>query len=104
MSRSYKKSPWVTDHTRRTTKESKRLANRIVRRRLKRGEDMPSRLPHRKMTETWDICDYRWRMSEEQAIEWYNHYSEDEASDYFKKHYPTLEDWLEYYKKCYVRK
>lgn len=104
MSRSYKKNPYVTDHKRKSTKQSKRIANRKVRRRLGQDEDMPARLHHKKMTESWDICDYKWRMDRNQAIEWYITLSQYEASDYFKKRYPTLESWLEYWEKCYIRK
>lgn len=104
MSRSYKKHPWVTDHRCNSTKDSKRIANRTVRRRLKNDEDMPARLKHRKMTQTYNICDYKWRMTYKEAIEWYEHHSQYEASKYFKEHYPTLEDWLKYWKKCYRRK
>ena len=100
MSRSYKKNPFVTDHRRGTTKGLKRLANRTVRRHVNEMEDMPSRLPHKKMTETWNIHDYSWRMTREEAIEWYKY----EASEYFKEHYPTLEAWLNYWEKCHRRK
>lgn len=102
MSRSYKKNPFVTDHSQ-GTKSMKRIANRTVRRRLKTDEDMPARLQHKKMTESWDICDYKWRMTREDAIEWYNDDSQ-RKSTYFKKHYPTLEAWLKYWDKCYRRK
>ena len=43
MSRSYKKNPYVTDHSQ-GTKQMKRIANRTVRRRVKDDEDMPARL------------------------------------------------------------
>lgn len=104
MSRSYKKNPYVTDHKRKTTKQSKRIANRIVRRKLGQDEDMPARSQHKKMTESWNICDYKWRMTEAEAVKWYTHHMADEASDYFKKRYPTLESWLKYWKKCYKNK
>jgi len=102
MSRSYKKNPYVTDHKRGVTKQKKSIANRIVRRRIKDADDetMPARLQHKKMTESWDICDYKWRMTRSEAIKWY----ENEASDHFKKRYPTLEAWLKYYDKCHRRK
>jgi len=104
MSRSYKKNPFVTDHRCGTTKELKRLANRTVRRHVNEMEDMPSRLPHKKMTETWDIHDYSWRMTREEAIEWYRYQMEHKASEYFKKRFPTLEAWLNYWEKCHRRK
>lgn len=103
MSRSYKKNPYVTDKSA-GTKSMKRIANRTVRRRLKNDEDMPARLQHKKMTESWEICDYRWRMTRADAIHWYENKMEHEASAYFKKRYPTLEAWLKYWEKCYVRK
>ena len=103
MSRSYKKNPYVTDKSA-GTKSMKRIANRTVRRRVKNDEDMPARLPHKKMTESWDICDYRWRMTRADAIHWYKNEMEHEASTYFKKRYPTLEAWLKYWDKCYRRK
>ena len=102
MSRSYKKNPFVTDN--RSSKQNKRIANRTVRRRLKNEEYMPARLQHKKITESWDICDYRWRMTKEEAIQWYQNEMEHEASELFKKRYPTLEAWLEYWEKCHRRK
>ena len=104
MSRSYKKNPYVTDGYDGDRKQDKRIANRKVRRRIKDDEDMPARLQHKKMTETWDICDYRWRMTREDAIRWYENEMEHKASTYFKKRYPTLEAWLKYWDKCYRRK
>ena len=104
MSRSYKKNPYVTDGYGKNRKRYKRTANHVVRRRLKQDEDMPSRINHKKMTETWMICDYRWRMTREDAIHWYENEMEHEASTYFKKRYPTLEAWLKYWDKCYRRK
>lgn len=104
MSRSYKKNPYVTDN-RDGKKDSKRIANRRVRRLVRAmDEDMPARLQHKKMTCSWDICDYRWRMTRQDAIEWYNNEMANDASDYFKKRYPTLEAWLKYWEKCYRRK
>lgn len=108
MSRSYKKNPYVTDHKRRSTKQSKRLANRRVRRRLRfyaeAEDDALGRFQHKKYTESWDICDYKWRMSRKEAIQWYESEGFGMASSYFKKRYPTLESWLKYWEKCYRRK
>ena len=107
MSRSYKKNPYVTDKSA-GTKSMKRIANRTVRRRVKDDEDMPARLQHKKMTESWNICDYKWRMTREEAIQWYNEQLEWQKNKgsltYFKKRYTTLEAWLKYWEKCYVRK
>lgn len=103
MSRSYKKNPYCTDYNRGSTKQSKRRANHVLRRKLALEKDMPSRIQHKKYTESWNICDYKWRMTKEEAIEWYKYHSND-ATEYFRKRYPTLEDWLSYWEKCYKRK
>ena len=103
MSRSYKKNPYVTDRSQ-GTKPMKRLANQKFRRKIACDEDMPARPAHKKYTESYDICDYRWRMTREDAIRWYQNEMEHEASEYFKKRYPTLEAWLKYWDKCYRRK
>ena len=100
MSRSYKKNPYCTDHKRRTTKNLKRLANQTFRRKIASEDEMPARPAHRKYTETWNICDYKWRMTREEAISWYLY----EASKSFKRMYPTLERWLHYWEKCHRRK
>lgn len=100
MSRSYKKSPFATDHKRGTTKGLKRLANKTFRRRISCDEDMPARPAHRKYTETWDIHDYSWRMTRAEAIDWYLC----EAPASFKERFPTLKAWLKYWEKCYRRK
>ena len=100
MSRSYKKNPYVTDHHRRTTKERKQIANRKTRRNLKNTDELPACSFHKKFTQSWNICDYKWRMTRQEAIIWY----ETQASDYIKRRYPTLDKWLNYWEKCHVRK
>ena len=60
MSRSYKKEPVVKDHSKH--KYAKKLANRKVRRKLKNCDyDFPSGKAYRKIYETWDVCDWRFR-------------------------------------------
>ena len=98
MSRSYKKNPVVTDN--KGSKYRKRQANQRFRRQINLDDDMPARPRHKKYTESWDICDYKWRMTKQEAIIWY----ETQASDYIKKHYPTLDKWLNYWEKCHRRK
>ena len=104
MSRSYKKHPFVTDGYGGDKKQSKRIANRKVRRKVKNSEDMPARLQHKKMTESYNICDYKWRMTKEEAITWYLYHAQYKASTYFLKRYPTLDAWLNYWEKCHRRK
>lgn len=102
MSRSYKKNPFVTDNSP-ITKTMKRIANHSVRRSIRNDEDMPARLQHKKMTQRYDIHDYRDRMSRAEAIYWYNDDTQRKSTG-FKKRYPTLEAWLKYWDKCYRRK
>ena len=100
MSRSYKKNPVAKETG--DKKSRKQIANRRVRRRIKDNEDMPARLQHKKMTESWDITDYKTSMTREEAIIWYN--ESRNKSEKFKKRFPTLEKWLKYWDKCYRRK
>ena len=106
MSRSYKKSPYVTDHHRKVSKKDKRIANHSFRQKIDEfDEDMPARPQHRKYTESWNICDYKFRMTREEAIAYYERRRKDESwNSYFEKHFPTLESWLKYWDKCYRRK
>lgn len=108
MSRSYKKNPYVTDNSNGRRKISKRYANHQVRQRISMDDEMPARPQHKKMTESWDICDYRWRMTRQEAIQWYKEEFEWQKNKgsvkYFLKRYPTLEAWLKYWEKCYRRK
>ena len=108
MSRSYKKNPYVTDNSNGRRKFSKRHANHRVRQRVSMDDELPARLQHKKMTCSWDICDYRWRMTRQEAIQWYKEELEWQKNKgslkYFLKRYPTLEAWLKYWEKCYRRK
>lgn len=100
MSRSYRKNYFVKDHN----KGQKQLANRRLRSTYKllplKGGN------YKKCYPQWDICDYLWYWSKEYAIqEWY----EEEAKHYKfyawrHKEYKTLENWLNYWKKCVRRK
>lgn len=57
MSRSYKKTPYAGD---RKTKWAKRQANKLVRSKLKRWniQDDISPAYYKKMSESWNICDF----------------------------------------------
>ena len=102
MSRSYKKNPVCKDTGSNGRRFAKRRASQLFRRKIELDEDMPARPQHKKMTESWEICDYRTRMTETEAIEWY--YYRSEREDYFKKRYPTLEKWLKAWRKWYKNK
>lgn len=104
MSRSYKKNPYVTNHKRKVSKIAKRIANHSFRQQIKKDEEMSARPQHKKMTDGYDISDYSFRMTREDAIQWYENEMENDATEYFKKRYPTLESWLKYWEKCYRRK
>lgn len=101
MSRSYKKSPWVNDHKRRTTKENKQIANRRFRRMAINDDRAPSRSFHKRYNESWDISDYCWRWTKEDAKQAYANGS---LNNYIYNHYPTMQDWLNYWAKCCERK
>ena len=100
MSRSYRKYYVTKDHN----KGQKQLANRKVRRvnkldPLKGGN-------YKKLYPQWDICDYCWRWTKEEAIEsWYEEEAE-HYNGYAWRHdrFGTLENWLNYWEKCVKRK
>ena len=70
MSRSYKKTPVVTDRQRPgTAKYFKRRANKKVRR---YGRDIANGKSYRKVMESWEIRDYVGRWSKEHALHDYH--------------------------------
>lgn len=100
MSRSYRKFHVVKDHN----KGQKQLANKKIRRTNKldslKGGD------YKKIYPTWDICDYCWVWTKEDAIaEWYEEEAE-HYKGYAWRHsrFGTLENWLNYWEKCVRRK
>lgn len=97
MSRSYKHTPFITDHRCGVTKYSKKLANR----RFRRSSELYQNSAYKKYNESWDICDYKWRSIKRDAIDWYINECN---SSYVKGRYPTLESYLNYWAKCAVRK
>ena len=104
MSRSYKKSPYVTDHRRKSSKINKRLANKRFRRIIARTEDAPCGSTYKKYIESWDICDYRWRTTKEEAIVWFKEEVQNNPNGYFAMHFPTVDDYLKYWEKWHRRK
>ncbi len=101
MSRSYKKHYHVKDHS----KGQKQCANQCVRRNKKKN--LPNKgKGYKKLYDSWEICDWNWRWTKEEAIEnWY-----EEEADHYKKYawrhkkFKTLEKWLSYWEKCVRRK
>ena len=89
MSRSYKKFPVCKQPA---NKYVKRYANKIVRHTL----DIPNGGSYRKCFESWDISDWRWIWTKDQAIEDWEHIKDDPKE--------TLEEYLQYWEKCAKRK
>ena len=102
MSRSYKKNPWINDHHRKTTKKSKRAANRRFRHRISIEEDMPARPQHKKYAESWGICDYRFFLTKERFLRLYE---EDEfVHSRFPNKSAALRWWYKNYRNKQVKK
>lgn len=92
MSRSYKKFPCVTDSRTPGTKHSKRFANKKVR----HTKNIPSGGAYKQIYESWDIRDYKWIWTWQEAKEdW-----EEKENSYLRKHYPTLQSYYRYWLKC----
>lgn len=69
MSRSYR-APWCVDgyKSRGGKRKEKNYANRKVR----HTKDIPNDSGYRKVTESWDICDYRFPYNTNPRIYWKN--------------------------------
>lgn len=113
MSRSYKKNPVSKDCSmgrRKSGKTSmKAIANRKIRR--KPIEELPMREKgaYRKACESWDISDWSFRQTKEEAIKQYEKYQKEAEGGprYAIKmitEFPTLEDYLIDWYKIYKRK
>lgn len=101
MSRSYKKNPFVTDHPRKISKLRKRFANKRFRRQIKFEKEKLSKPSlYKRYTDSWDICDYRWRTTKKEAINWY--FCCNNPCIY--EEFPTIDDWLYYWGKYHKRK
>ena len=88
MSRSYKKKPWFKD----IRPKSKQKANRKVRRLLKKDLDLTIQNNlYKRLSQTWDICDYKFFLTWKEFFELYGKFGD------YKK---IREKWL----RCYYRK
>lgn len=109
MSRSYKKTPKYTDHTRNTTQEIKKYANRLVRKHNKkivrgyliddirfRDELTLDKKYYRKYYQSYNISDYSIYLTEEEARRYYKY-----RKDKFKNEKQYID---KYYKKYFYRK
>lgn len=121
MSRSYRHTPIIKDNTHKGKKPAKRIANKIVRARLKNIDyTIADGTSFKKEYCSYNIADYVCRWTREDAIKYYeeeinpNNYkyvhkgspagwAEKRAAE-FKEKYPTLEDWLIYWEKRMLKK
>ena len=94
MSRSYKKHNRAKDPA---GKDMKKFANKKVR----HTKNIPNGKAYKKVFESWDISDYNWIWTKEEAIKEYNSAPDD---SWIKEHYETLEKYLKYWEKCVKRK
>lgn len=92
MSRSYKKFPVCKEPA---NKYVKRFANKRVRHTL----DIPNGGSYKKCFESWNISDWCWIWTKDQAIkDW------ECTKDKSGVHQETLEEYLQYWEKCTKRK
>ncbi len=94
MSRSYKKHPRVKDSA---SKNMKRFANKKVR----RTKEVPSGKAYKKLFESWDISDWNWRWTRQEAI---HDWETADENSYIRTQFETLEKYLIYWEKCVKRK
>ena len=98
MSRSYKKFPVRKQQA---DKDMKRFANKAVR----RTEDIPNGGSYKKCFESWEISDWGYIWTKQDAINnWYKAQSESRSYNWIKEHFTTLEQYLAYWEKCTRRK
>lgn len=101
MSRSYRKTPILKESGK---KKKRTFANRKVRRKLNSDLDytLANGKAYKKVFESWDITDYVFRLTKEEAIaDWY---ASVEEYPWFKEYYPTLESYIIWWKKTYRSK
>lgn len=100
MSKSYKHTPYYGD---RKNRGLKRIANRLVRRKLKKSNVILSRGAYRKMFDSWEICDFCYI---EHNFETFYTKEVSIWNDWGYKYepYPTREEKLKEYNKYYIRK
>lgn len=110
MSRSYKKHPYVTDGSPRETKKDKRIAAGRIRN-LDPESDASDVLSGKSARfkkinqDTYDIHDYSFRWTREQAIEAFENESDPDSPYSYHSRYGTLENFLhKVWAKWYKRK
>lgn len=109
MSRSYRKHPFVTDSGRCRKWAKRQAASRIRNIPVESEESevlVQSPSAFRKINhDSWDICDYRYIWTKNDVIKLANEYQGSEnLRDLYRRIYGTVEDAIEFWKKCVVRK
>lgn len=112
MSRSRRKSQFVTDNHGHNFRRKfmKKYSNKSLRSRLKNSDELMQGSEFKKHFESWDICDYKYFWSKEDAIDTYYRRIHENGKyggvnrSWFARRYPTLNDWLKYYYKTVVYK
>ena len=89
MSRSYKKTPIYKGSPEGNI--GQKIANRFLRRKLKKINELPQHKEYKKYYNSWEIHDWKSFWTLEDAKQQYKELSEKE---WFKKKYPTEEDFL----------
>lgn len=93
MSRSYRHSNICKMQN---GKNMKKFANKKVR----NTEDIPNGKAYKKCFESWDICDYKWIWTKQDAIREYEQAQQGINYTWLLNEFPTLESYLEYWRKC----
>ena len=91
MGKSYKKFPILHQEK----KDDCHKLNRQIRH-MKLEDEIPGHAAYKKIASGHRGWSYIW--TKEQAIQEYNQY------EHIRKRYKTLDDWLNYWKSCVVRK
>lgn len=94
MSRSVKKSPVWTDHRTPGTRWSKRQASKAVRRFT---DDIKKGKWYRKLYCSWNICDYRFFKTRQQAIEEWETSSRPQDRELTRDE--VIQDWEKVYRR-----
>lgn len=101
MSRSYKKTPISKDRPK-TSHQNKKLASRHVRRQkdfIGKGNS------YKKLYCSWDIHDYICYWTLDDVIQAWNEEESDLCSNPWRhKEFKTLDRYINYWKKCMLRK
>lgn len=105
MGKSVKKNPVVTDNAH--SHAGKKRASKKVRQALKNSDELLNGNLYKRVTESWEISDYSFRLTKAEAIELYYRYIAEEAlygSTWTLDKYPTEQDFLNWWASCYERK